>query len=239
MFLHQIFINDKGDLPTQFPSYTEFCTNELRRIYYNWEYKIWSNKEIKKFLQNNFDDIVFKTYEKIKPYSYKSDLARYCILKIYGGLYVDLNTRFINHIQHDENVLFAFRDYSLTQRRGWYVSTSIIYSAVNNNILNTCVDILIDNVNKNYYGNSPLDVTGPGVLGKAINLNDKSLSDCSGELHCLTPLHENKTLAFVQDGGNIVAFRKPNAPGDLTFFGFLGVNNYKTMWERKDIYYDT
>lgn len=239
MILHQILINDFDSIPSVLPNYTVFCQNELKRIYSDFDYCLWSNVKIKEFLKKHFDKGVVSAYNKLKPYSYKSDLARFCILYELGGIYVDINTRFLNPIQHLSNALYAFRDYSLSQRRGWYVSTSIIFSEPNNAILKTCIETILKNVSVNYYGETPLDPTGPGVLGQSIIDNPKNLSDNSGEIICITPMHENKTLAFVQDSGNIVALRKPNAPGDLTFFGFRGVNNYKEMWEQKNIYHDT
>jgi mannosyltransferase OCH1-like enzyme len=239
MFLHQILINDSKVIPKVLPNYTNFCTNELKRIYSNFHYKLWSYTDLDIFIKNFYDSYIYNAFLKLKPYSYKADLAKYCLLNHYGGLYVDLNTRFINPINDLNNNFFAFRDYHLSQRYGWYVSSSIMCSNKKNSILKTCLDLIISNVTKNFYGNSPLDITGPGILGQAVIKNDKAKSNINGELICLTPIHSFKTLAFVQDCGNIVAFFKPNSPGDLSFFGFEGVNNYKTMWENKDIYHDT
>lgn len=239
MFLHQILINDSKVIPKTLPNFTHFCSSELRKIYFNYRYKFWSYNDIDILIKTNFDSTVYNSFSKLKPYSYKADLAKYCILYNFGGLYVDLNVRFINKINNFNDNLFAFRDYHLSQRYGWYISTAIIFSNAKNSILKTCIDIIVENVNKNFYGNSPLDITGPGVLGQALIKNNKDLGEINGEIFCLTPMHNFKTLAFVQDCGNIVAFFKPNEPGDLSFFGFEGVNNYKTMWENKDVYNDT
>ena len=71
------------------------------RIHKDWialaiKYKLWVNTDIRIFLEKNYKKEVLEAYECLKPYAYKSDLARYCLIYKLGGGYVDLATRFEN-----------------------------------------------------------------------------------------------------------------------------------------------
>ena len=43
------------------------------------------------------------------------------------------------------------------------------YSPPRHPFIKRAIDIIIDNVSKKYYGKTPLDSTGPVLLGKAVN----------------------------------------------------------------------
>ena len=58
----------------------------------DWSIKIYADIECRKFIQENFENNIFKTYEKINP-SYgaaKADLFRYCAIYQLGGIYIDI-----------------------------------------------------------------------------------------------------------------------------------------------------
>ena len=58
--------------------------------YPDWEYKLWTEKEINEFgLKNKAQ------YEFEKFYNGKSDIARYEILNKYGGLFIDADSLWI------------------------------------------------------------------------------------------------------------------------------------------------
>ena len=48
------------------------------------------------FIRNHFDIEVLNAYHSLIPCSYKSDLWRYCVLYINGGIYYDIKFRCIN-----------------------------------------------------------------------------------------------------------------------------------------------
>jgi hypothetical protein len=58
----------------------------------NWEYRFWSDDDLTAFFQNVRPDLLdlFLSYPKAVQ---KADLARYCILYEYGGVYADIDTR--------------------------------------------------------------------------------------------------------------------------------------------------
>lgn len=51
---------------------------------------VYDVQDCREFIKKNFDYDVLYSYDNLVPYAYKSDLWRYCILYIYGGIYVDV-----------------------------------------------------------------------------------------------------------------------------------------------------
>jgi hypothetical protein len=244
MKIHQILINDTNKLPNEFPEYAEMCVKSIIDFYSIEEYHLYSGKEIEDIIQSNFDVDVYKSYQKLKPYAYKADLARYCLLYLYGGLYVDLNTRFIHPL--DTNYLnqwnfFAFRDIIGSSIRNWSVSNSIIFAKSKCSVLQKAIEIIIDNCKNEYYGIQVTEPTGCVVLGQSIILSKEELSCTNGEVICIngTMLDApRKSLGFFTDYGDFIALRKPaeSGCGDMKAMGFPQTNNYVEMWRNKDVY---
>ena len=98
-FIHQVFINDNRDIPEKIADSIEYNTNSLIHHFPHAVYKLWSGEEIRDFIATYFSRNVVDAYDLLRPYAYKCDLARYCILKIYGGLYADLAIRIVDHLE--------------------------------------------------------------------------------------------------------------------------------------------
>merc|ERR1712008_630855 len=76
-----------------------------------------------------------------------------------------------------------------------YMHTAFIASVPGHPWLARAVDVVLENVRQQHYGNSPLDPTGPGTLGVACNLFEKGPSWLLGELageHVLS--HEGERI---------------------------------------------
>ena len=248
MKIHQILINDTNKLPDEFPEYHNICYKQIKNLYPNEEYHLYSGEEIEEIIKSNFEDDVFIAYKKLRPYSYKGDLARFCLLYLYGGLYIDLNVKLINTIPNlDIFKFFAFRDVTKSSKRSWSVATSIIFAEKKSKIMKKCIDIIVENCKNEYYGISVLDVSACIVLGKAIMTSNEDINfiETTGELCHINPIKEKNftyNIAFLMDKDDkIIAYRKPvikniNNCGDISCFGFSGTNNYIEMWKDKEVY---
>lgn len=248
MKIHQILINDTNKLPDEFPEYHNICYKQIKNLYPNAEYHLYSGKEIEEIIKSNFEDDVFIAYKKLRPYSYKGDLARFCLLYLYGGLYIDLNVKLINTIPNlDIFKFFAFRDVTKSSKRSWSVANSIIFDTKKSKIMKKCIDIIVENCKNEYYGISVLDVSGCIVLGKAIMTSNEDINfiATTGELCYINPQKEENYsyhFAYLMDNDDkIIAYRKPEIKnidnrGDISCFGFTGTNNYIKMWKDKEVY---
>lgn len=254
MKIHQILINDTNKLPDKLPEFHNFCFNQIKKIYPNSEYKLYSGEDIEKIIKNNFDKEVLLSYKKLKPYACKADLARYCILYLYGGLYADLNTYFVRNIPNTDCLnFFAFRDDPKASMQSWAVHNGIIYSDPKAKPLEKCIELIKMHCKKEYYGISSVDVSATTVLGRAITLSMPNLNIATtGQLHSIPKKYIDKKLmnklkdmgynqkflsGFVMDANDeIIAIKKPSPPGDIISLGFEKTNNYDEIWRSFDVY---
>ena len=77
--IHQIWLG-----PSAIPQNYKYYLETWKKHHPNWEFKIWTEKEI---LAENFTSM--DLYQKARNYAEKSDIVRYEILYRYGGLYID------------------------------------------------------------------------------------------------------------------------------------------------------
>jgi hypothetical protein len=219
------------------------CIKSITDFYGTEEYHLYCGEELEDIIRNNFDTDVYKSYQKLKPYACKADLARYCLLYLYGGLYSDISNRFIQPL--DENFLiqfdlFTFREIVGSSVRNWSVSNSIIFSKPKVKILERAIRLVVENCKNETYGIQAIVPSACIPFGKAINSAGEDERICiNGEILCLNsqmPYAPKKVWGFFTDYGDFIALRKPSGEGDLKTIGFPQTNNYVEMWRNKDIY---
>jgi mannosyltransferase OCH1-like enzyme len=146
------------DLPTLLKSTYEILIAENPEF----NHYLYDENECREFIQQHFDQDVVDAYNSLIPCSYKSDLWRFCILYINGGIYYDIKFRCLN----------GFKFIALTESEMFVrdmqedcVLTGLIISKSGNEILKKCIDQIVVNVQTRFYGKNPLYPTGPGLLG--------------------------------------------------------------------------
>ncbi len=82
--IHQIWIG--GSIPPIYHYYQKTCKD----LHPDWDYRLWTEREIDALNFENRD-----LYDDTKSLAEKSDILRYQILKDYGGVYIDMDTRCI------------------------------------------------------------------------------------------------------------------------------------------------
>ncbi len=127
------------------------------------------------FIKNNFSESVANAYERLVPGAYKADLWRYCVLYVYGGIYLDIKYRPVNSFKFIN--LVDKEHYVIDIPIMWKIKQYGIYNAFmvckpGNIILLKCIEQIVNNVQINFYGTSPLEPTGPLLLGKIYSLNN-------------------------------------------------------------------
>lgn len=253
MNIHQILINDSNTIPKVIPKYATICKNQFLSLYPQNNYKLYCGEEIEEIIKNNFPKEVITSYYSLNPYSYKADLAKYCILYLYGGFYFDLPIFFLSHIPKlEEFDFFAFRDRSKHSIKTWGVASGIIYSKPRCPIMKTCIETVVMHCKQKYYG---IDVSGPVVLGESVVLNYREninhailgermsipknyLNDIKMSNKILKDkIFDHISEGFVSDITNeVVCLCKSSDPGDIQSIGFDGTNNYLKMWKENNVY---
>ena len=242
----QILINESE---IKFSKYGLEAINSLKKFFFDYEYKLYSDKEIIDFLKNNFSSEVLNSYHKLKPFSYKADLAKYSILYKKGGWYVDIGIKFLKRVDIGSNIdLVCFRDDQRHSKTSWAVCPGIFYSKPGNPILKFAIDLVIRNCKEEWYGKTPLCPTGPSVFGQSIAVMNRNLNLMIGDLIRPKVPFTNKDLPYFKrilkskfklDKFNNIALLKPYNGGDLSSIVIKGSNNYNEFWHSKDIYKKT
>jgi mannosyltransferase OCH1-like enzyme len=129
-----------------------------------YEYYFFDNDDVKQFIKNNFDDEVLETYDRLVPGAYKADLFRYCYLYIHGGCYFDNKQILRQPIRNliDKNDI----DIYCKDTIDYLMFNAIIMTESKNKILLDIIDNVVNNVKNDFYGDNPLEPTGPLLLNK-------------------------------------------------------------------------
>lgn len=157
----------------QLPPFMNRTSNYIKKINPRFNYYLYDDDDCREFIKNNFDENVINAYDSLIPGAYKADLWRYCILYIKGGIYLDIkyeplnNFKFINLTEKEHFVLDA-------DNEGIY--NALLVCLPNNKLLLKAINQIVINVQNKYYGNSPLEPTGPLLLSSLIkNKNEINL----------------------------------------------------------------
>ena len=145
------------------------CVEHLKINNSEFKYYLYDEEDCRLFIQDNFDKEVLNSFDTLIPKSYKSDLWRFCILYIYGGVYLDIKYKCINNFKFITlmNQERFVRDIASRNKINAY--NALIIAKPKNEILLKCINNIVNNCKNKYYGDDSLDPTGPGLLRKEFN----------------------------------------------------------------------
>jgi|LauGreDrversion4_2_1035121.scaffolds.fasta_scaffold08625_5 mannosyltransferase OCH1-like enzyme len=130
---------------------------------------LYDENECRNFIKNNFDLDVLNAYNSLIPCSYKSDLWRFCVLYINGGIYMDIKYKCVNDFKL---IALTEQEYFVRDRPINTTYTALIVVKPQNPIMLKCINQIVTNVREQYYGLNPLYPTGPGLLGTFFSQED-------------------------------------------------------------------
>ena len=146
------------------PKYMQDCVNKLKEQNPEFEYHFYNDDDCRNYIKDNFNRDVLHAFDKLKPGAFKADLWRYCILYKKGGIYLDIKYQCENNfklIQLTDKEYFV-KDIPIYTRQGIY--NALLVCKPGNNVLLNCINKIVENVKNKYYGNNPLEVTGPLLM---------------------------------------------------------------------------
>jgi len=236
MQINQIFISDQPN--NELPPYIRHATATVKACVPHSEHKIWSNDELREWIFSNYGEEMVGAYDKLVPYAYKADLARYLLLYLIGGWYFDITIRVVNSITVGEDIDFiTFLDLPQYTNVTYACNNGIIFSKKYSPILEDAINATYSNIKDSFYGKSPLSITGPVLFGNSVAKFEKDLNIVSGTFMDLTPGFLNKNRGFVFNDGTLLALHKDgNKGGDLEYLGILGTNNYGRLYIEKNVF---
>jgi len=189
---------------------------------------LYDENECRDFIQHHFSQDVVNAYNSLIPCSYKSDLWRFCILYINGGIYYDIKFRCLNgfkFIALTENELFV------KDMQENCVLTGLIVSKPGNAILKKCIDQIVVNVQTRFYGKNPLYPTGPGLLGTFFTTEEQQNLQCYFESLNFDDL---KLFFILYNNGIILQFNNNNYRNEQK--KHQKNLHYHELWHNNNIY---
>ena len=145
-YLFQTY-NDKSKIPQK-------IFDNIKKYASDYNYFLYDDEKCKKFLKDYFIPEVLIRFNELKKGAHKADLWRYCILYVFGGIYLDIKTILVKPLNEifDHKGIYDF--YSSLS----YIKNNIYQGilAVNNlniimkNSINFIIQSDIKNIDKNY-----------------------------------------------------------------------------------------
>lgn len=236
----QIFISETNAEP---PELLAPAIASVQQCLGAYTYVRHNGESLRAFIEQHFCGEVLAAYDKLRPYAYKADLGRYCLLYALGGWYADISILMrqpVGPILADVELVYFFDlgDGVVPGRSLFDVSNSLLYATPQHPVLQLAIDTVLRHCQQEYYGTSIYCPTGPTVLGSAIAAQQRSPRHVCGHLIALTPQHLRRNLSFVLPDGQILALFKKGwmAPGEVLFGRSEGTNNYADLWEARQVY---
>ncbi len=218
----------------------------VKMCFNNCKYTLYNKDTLYDLIKEGIGEEALTAYKNLNAYACKADLGRYCIAYLIGGWYVDISIKILKTVAFGKEVDFlgfidqgsgAFMPYSLS----YPVQCSLFYSKPGSPIFAKAIELVIENCKTKNYGTSPLCISGPGVLGRALAHVGQKEKHILGHFIALTPNHIQKNRSYVLPNGEILAIHKDTwfpkcESGDIASLGALGTNDYYKMCESRSIY---
>jgi mannosyltransferase OCH1-like enzyme len=207
-------------------------------------HRLFGGEDIAEFLEAKFPREVVDAYNALKPFAYKADLARYCILYEMGGIYADLAYLFVKPLPFDGARPIVFRD--LIWSATWDTSNSVIAAPPRHKAFECAIDLVCANVKRRYYGPTFLCPTGPTLFGKALATRCDAEDLIAGNTVVVERKHVQQLVpeldlpkrvrCLLLDLKPVALSRKRGEASGIESLGVAGGDDYRTRWEKRAVY---
>ena len=208
----------------------------FRATYPASQYRCYFSEELVDFIFDHFGEPILQVYRALIPYAFKADLARYCLLFAHGGLYSDLAYLHSRSIDiEDVWKMVVFRD--IAGHPSWATSNAIIYSEAKNPVMERAIHRVAEHCRTGFYGQHPLDPTGPYMFGRILAETPDWNSILFGDSPLLNIDQTGRpNILKVMPTGEVVAIRNKTLNGRITDLIASGGNDYRQLWEERRIW---
>ena len=192
--VHQTFAT--ANLPIEI----EEIMNQNKVLNPDYQFVFYDDNDCDKFIKDNFNDRIYRLYNKINPVygAMKADFFRYCVIYILGGVYIDIKTLIKTPLKdiitQNDTCILDIPKHLDTERffngKFSYEQWLLIY-APKHSYLKEVIDSICFNIANEYEPDSSffshntitkhkiINITGPDAYTKAIN----KFIDSNGSLH--------------------------------------------------------
>jgi len=223
--VHQIMFTSDGEaLPPP-------AAQEIRSRAGGDPYRMWFLDDARGLIRDAYGLEVLRAFDILRPFAYKADLARYCIVNHLGGIYIDLSVTDFLGFDVGDYEFVGFRDPN-NAGSSWKVGNHMFYSTKDSPILLASISECVTNVHRRFYGKDPHFPTGPSVLGRAVATCSPELRIQIGDYWWLKRRRNKYTLP----SQGVIARGKVGGRHLGGVSAVPGGNNYNVMWRERTIY---
>jgi len=190
---------------------------------------LFDDSDCASFIKDNFIEDVLDAFNTLIPGAYKADLWRYCILYVYGGIYLDIKYQCVNNFKLIE---LTDKEYFVTDRPDKSIYNGLMVTMPKNDFLLKSINKIVSNVKNNYYGVCPLCPTGPTVIGSFFPDEFYKTNNLKFVFNIMANSYEF-TNEIHMDNKPILS----NYPDyRIEQKQFQKTKHYDTLWHKKSIY---
>jgi mannosyltransferase OCH1-like enzyme len=138
----------------------------FRNLNPEYEYHLYTDDDMDKFVNENYEGEIANCYNRLNIIVAKVDFWRYLVLYKYGGVYIDMDSSIeypLKELINDEDDAIITAEDIPNQ----FVQWGLIFKK-NHPILKKVIELIVDNINNNYFPNDIHRTTGPTVYSIAI-----------------------------------------------------------------------
>jgi mannosyltransferase OCH1-like enzyme len=190
---------------------------------------VYSETEARQFLVDHFDRDVVDSYDVFKPCAYRSDLFRYCVLYVKGGIWIDTKMEFTVPLRQ----IAQKGEMYLRTKDGWCggngIANGFLIVKPGSPIMKECIRRIVEAAAARDYKKSELDVTGPCLVGDVLT---EAGHDVQAE-RCVCSEADHR-FVFHCDGQEVSkSYKEYRADQKL----LQKVPHYKELYRKRDIYW--
>jgi mannosyltransferase OCH1-like enzyme len=197
----------------------------------DWEHRIYDDDASRTFIKEHFPAAVLWAFDTLVPGTFKADLFRYCVLYIYGGVYLDIKYAPVNGFSFNEFWRNG-NDVYIYEQPGCVYQGFFMCRPKEQKLRHSIWNV-VKNVRNKYYGDCFTCPTGPHMFGGTFKTSEINLTvmpiryreiDGIGELH------------FDNSGRVILRHCKGYRTYQHTTYKANGTKYWKDMWAERNIY---
>lgn len=235
----QVFMTHKFEFD-ELPKIIKDNMEKIKSMNPDYEIRYYSNTDAEKFIQENYPEYL-DDYKTLVPGAYKADLLRLLLLYEYGGIYNDIGHIYLQPISKfiSNEKLIVCKDKGVGGIPEYYLHNAIIASVPNHPMIKKAIDVVIENIRNRFYGDIPLEPTGPGAFGKAFNIHFERTVETPIDTGMFD--HETKILNHTKDwiddidGTKIIKTKFDNYY-ETIYPGGMDKEYYRDLWNKREIY---
>lgn len=134
-----------------------------------YDYRFFSDEDCVQFLKEHFPEKVVQAFQMLKVGPYRADLWRYCVLYHTGGVYLDIDSICVLPLSKIISPTDRFVSARDNPSGPQYIYQAFLASEKHHPFLKKAIDQCVHNIMQRNVGYDSLCMTGPGLLGQAIN----------------------------------------------------------------------